>query len=129
MDTNQAYQLPEPQGIMTAKTYKTKFAQPVIDALKTFARKILIRYFKAVDSYMRVNQNNSRLYDENQRLIQRNDRLKEENSVLREGAKDYALLRKVFGSRQIDELLEKAKSIQSEQHEHQRHSRNFDYGR
>ena len=114
---------------MTAKTYKTKFAQPVIDALKTFARKILIRYFKAVDSYMRVNQNNSRLYNENQRLIQRNDRLKEENSVLREGAKDYALLRKVFGSRQIDELLEKAKSIQSEQHEHQRHSRNFDYGR
>ena len=129
LDTNQAYQLPEPQGIMTAKTYKTKFAQPVIDALKAFARKILIRYFKAVDSYMRVNQNNSRLYDENQRLIQRNDRLKEENSVLREGAKDYALLRKVFGSRQIDDLLEKAKAVHNEQHEHQRYSRNYDYGR
>ena len=41
----------------------------------------------------------------NEGLARSNDRLKEENTVLREQNKDYALLRKVFGSRQIDDLV------------------------
>ena len=121
LDTNPDYQLPEPQALMSAKTYKTKFAQPVIDALKSFAKKILVRYFKAMDSYMRVNQANGRLYRENERLARSNDRLTEENAALREENRDYVLLRKVFGSRQIDDLVAQARNAQ-QNNRRQRHN-------
>ena len=37
--------------------------------------------------------------------------LTEENTRLREENKDYRLLRKVFGRKQMDDLLEQAKTI------------------
>ncbi len=39
-------------------------------------------------------------------------RLKEENIALREQTRDYTLLRKVFGSKQVDDMLTQAKQIQ-----------------
>ena len=67
-----------------------------------------------MDNYLRLNKTNGELHRDNEALTQSNDRLKEENTVLREQNKDYALLRKVFGSRQIDDLVAQAKDAQQE---------------
>ena len=67
------------------------------------------RCFEALDNYHRLNTDNGRLYRENEKLGKLNDRLKDENENLRSEIKDYKLLRKVFGSRQIDSLLEQAR--------------------
>ena len=119
MDTKLAldpeYQLPEPQGLMTAKAYKTKFAEPLVNRLKKLVKTFLSRYFKALDSYYRVNQENGRLYKENEHLIESNDRLREENTVLREQNRDYSLLRKVFGRSQMDDLVRQAWETQKVQ--------------
>ena len=40
-----------------------------------------------------------------------NSKLKNENENLRSEVKDYKLLRKVFGHKQIDELLEQARIL------------------
>lgn len=40
-----------------------------------------------------------------------NSKLKSKNETLRSELKDYKLLRKVFGHKQIDELLENARNI------------------
>lgn len=106
------FQLPDPSGLMSAKTYKTKFAEPLVKRLKKLVKSVLIRYFKVSDDYHRLNQYNGKLYRENEHLTKSNDRLKEENTALREQNKDYALLRKVFGSKQIDELVERARQEQ-----------------
>ena len=106
------FQLPEPPPLMTAKTYKMKFAEPLVKRLKSLVLSLLMRYFKAQDHYHRLNQDNGRLYRDNERLSKSNDRLKEENTALREQNKDYALLRKVFGSKQIDDLVERARQEQ-----------------
>ena len=106
------YQLPEPQGLMTAKAYKTKHADPLVKRLKKLAKNLLVRYFKAMDNYLRLNKTNGELHRDNEALTQSNDRLKEENTVLREQNKDYALLRKVFGSKQIDDLVAQAREAQ-----------------
>ena len=106
------YQLPEPQGLMSAKSYKAKFAEPLVKRLKKLVKSLLVRYFKVQDSYYRLNKTNGELYRDNEGLARSNDRLKEENSVLREQNKDYALLRKVFGSRQIDDLVTQAREAQ-----------------
>lgn len=47
-------------------------------------------------------------------LTKINSKLKSENEALRSEVKDYKLLRKVFGHKQIDELLEKARNIKGQ---------------
>lgn len=121
------YQLPEPQGLMSAKSYKTKFAEPLVKRLKKLVKSVLVRYFKVQDSYYRLNKTNGELYRDNEGLARSNDRLKEENTVLREQNKDYALLRKVFGSKQIDDLVAQAREAQ--QAKRRQRQRSYDYER
>ena len=112
------YQLPEPSAIMSARTYKIKFVEPLIAKLKSLISTLFARYFKAIDSYNRLNITNANLYRTNERLETANDKLTRENENLRAENKDYKLLRKVFGSKQVDDLVERAKSEkQSKQRE------------
>ena len=105
------YQLTEPPAMMSARTYKVKFAEPLVARLKSLISTLFARYFKAVDSYHRLNITNGNLYRENEMLSKISSKLKSENENLRSEVKDYKLLRKVFGYKQIDELLEQARNI------------------
>ena len=114
------YQLPEPPSMMSARTYKAKFAEPLVARFKSLISTLFARYFKAVDSYHRLNITNGNLYRENERLSIINDKLKSENEVLRAENKDYKLLRKVFGNKQIDNLLEQARNNKGRKRENPR---------
>lgn len=103
------YQLPEPQGFMTAKSYKSKVVEPLIKRLKSLIKTLMVRCFQAIDDYQRLNQTNANLYRSNEKLKNHNKQLISDNNRLREEIKDYKLLRKVFGSKQIDSLLEQAR--------------------
>ena len=103
------YQLSEPQGFMTAKSYKSKVAEPLIKRLKSLIKTLMVRCFQAIDDYQRLNQTNASLYRSNEKLKNHNKQLTSDNNRLREEIKDYKLLRKVFGSKQIDSLLEQAR--------------------
>ena len=105
------YQFPEPPAMMLARTYKAKFVEPLISRFKSLISTLFARYFKALDSYHRLNITNGNLYRANERLEKINDKLTEENTRLRAENKDYSLLRKVFGHKQIDDLLERARNV------------------
>ena len=109
LDTDPAFQLPEPQGMMTAKSYKTKMAEPLVGKLKGLIKRVLARCFEALDSYYRLNVTNANLYRENKNLSRINEHLKVENENLRGENRDYRLLQKVLGSKQISSLLTQAK--------------------
>ncbi len=112
------YQLPEPPAMMSARTYKAKFVEPLIARFKSLISTLFARYFKALDSYHRLNITNGNLYRENEKLSKVNGKLSRENENLRAENRDYKLLRKVFGHKQIDDLLDRAKSEkQSKQRE------------
>lgn len=128
LDFDEAFQLPEPQGLMSAKTYKARFADPLVKKLKSLVKKALARCFEALDNYHRLNTENGRLYRENEKLSKVNNCLKDENETLRAENKDYKLLRKVFGSRQIDDLLTKARKTQQSKQRNKRF-RNHDFER
>lgn len=104
------YQLPEPPAMMSARTYKAKFVEPLIARFKSLISTLFARYFKALDSYHRLNITNGNLYRENEKLSKVNEKLSRENENLRAENRDYKLLRKVFGHKQIDNLLDRAKS-------------------
>ena len=112
---------------MTAKTYRAKFAEPLIKKLKKMVRSLIVQCAKAWDKNQRINERNGKLCRENEHLIASNDRLKEENTALREQNKDYSLLRKVFGSKQIDDLVAKAREAQ--QAKRRQRQRSYDYER
>lgn len=124
LDFDEAFQLPEPQGLMSAKTYKSKFAEPLVKKLKSLVKRALARCFEALDNYHRLNTENGKLYRENEKLSKANDRLQDENENLRAENRDYKLIRKVFGSRQIDDLLARAREAQRSKQREKRFRKN-----
>ena len=92
-----------------AKNYKSKIVEPLFKRLKSLVKTLMARYFQAVDDYQRLNQANASLYRSNERFKEQNKQLTADNNRLREEIKDYKLLRKAFGNRQIDSLLEQAR--------------------
>ena len=114
------YQLPEPPAMMSARSYKSKFIEPLIARFKSLISTLFARYFKAIDSYNRLNITNANLYRANEKLEKVNDKLSQENENLRAENRDYKLLRKVFGHKQIDNLLEKARNIKGQKRENPR---------
>lgn len=112
LDTSPEYQLAEPQGFMSAKSYRNKVAEPLVLKLKSLVKTALVRCFESWDSYYRLNVTNSNLHRENEGLRRTNGKLAGENENLRAENKDYKLFRKAFGSKQMDSLLEQAKAAQ-----------------
>ena len=100
--------------MMSARSYKTKFVEPLIKRLKALVIKTLSRYFEARTDFERWRTANHSLASSNERLKNRVAALENENEYLREDLRDYKLLRKVFGSRQIDNLLEQARANKGE---------------
>lgn len=95
-------------------TYKQRFVDPLIKKLKEVIREVFYHYYKALDSYHRLNTTNGRLYRENEHLTATNDRLKGENDALRSELKDFRFLRKVLGNQQIDNLIAQAKDMEQQ---------------
>lgn len=114
LDTEPDYQLQEPTKLMSAKSYKTKFVEPLIKKLREVIEAVFALYYQALDSYHRLNMTNKNLYRENQYLSKDNEKLHGENAKLKEQNKDYRLLRKVFGDKQIDNLLEQARNSKAQ---------------
>lgn len=124
LDTSSEYQLPEPQGVTSAKAYKNKVAEPLVKKLKELLKRALARCCEAWDSYYRLNITNGNLQRENERLTKINAKLTGENENLREQNQDYKLLRKAFGNRQIDGLVAQAKEmLQSKKRERFRNNK------
>ena len=117
IETDSEFQLPDPPALMSAKLYKQKFVATLLKKLKEVINEVFNRYYHALDSYHRLNNTNANLYRENARLSKINDRLTDENTTLRAENKDFRLLRKVFGSQQIDALISQAKE-QEQQRKH-----------
>ena len=114
------YQLPEPSAMMSARSYKTKFVEPLVARFKSLISTLFARYFKALDSYHSLNITNGNLYRENEKLSKINGKLTEENTRLRAENKDYSLLRRVFGHKQIDSLLEQARNLKGQKRDYTR---------
>lgn len=129
LDTEPDYQLQEPPPLMSAKNYKTKFVEPLIKKLREVISSVMSMYYQALDSYHRLNITNRNLYRENEHLRKDNVSLSDENKKLKAQNRDYNLLRKVFGSKQIDELLSKAKEPKQSKQRDERFRKNNNYER
>src|SRR5699024_4234618 len=77
--TEPEFQLPPPPVMMSAKSYKTKFVEPLIARLKSLISTLYTRYFKAIDDINKLSMTNESLRRENIKLTHRNTDLLSEN--------------------------------------------------
>lgn len=108
-ETDEQFQLPEPQPLMSAKSYKTKIVEPFIDKLKATLKTVLVAYFKLKNKLTECQKENTILYFSNVELKEQNDRLLADNFKQMKSLKDYKLLRKILGPEQVDNLLNQAR--------------------
>lgn len=120
------YQLAEPTTIMSAKSYKTKFVDPLIKKLKSLILTILARYYEARDSWHRISVLNNTLKRENEVLHYEKYQLKKENTELKNQNREYLFLRKTFGDKGLRDLVNKAEEIKKAK---MRDKRNIRYER
>lgn len=111
-ETDPQYQLPEPTALMSAKSYKTKYVEPLINRLKRFVKSVLVRYFELKNEFGKWQKANHSLAVERDTLRNRVGNLQEKNSQLEDTVKDYRLLRKAIGSKQVDEILQQARAAE-----------------
>lgn len=109
-ETDEQFQLPEPQPLMSAKSYKTKIVEPFVDKVKAILKAVLVAYFKMKNKFTECQQENSKLYFSNVKLREQNDRLLADNFKQMKSLKDYKLLRKILGAEQVDNLLHQARN-------------------
>lgn len=105
------YQLPDPPTMMSAKGYKAKFVDPLIKKLKSLITTIVARYLEIMDDRRRTLAQYNSLYRENEILRYENNQLTTENSELKKQNRQYSFLRKVFGEKGLEDLVNKAEEI------------------
>lgn len=109
-ETDEQFQLPEPQPLMSAKTYKAKIVEPFVDKLKATLKTAVVAFFKIKNKLTECQQENSKLYFSNVELKEQNNRLLADNFEQMKSLKDYKLLRKILGAEQVDNLLNQARN-------------------
>ena len=101
LEKSPEFQLPEPQGLMTAKGYRTKIAIPFVRKLKNFTKKILIKYFREKDENYKLSRENSEQQNDVYEAKYQTRFYKNSFDMLKKEVADYHLLRKAFGSKQL----------------------------
>lgn len=67
---------------------------------------------RAWDNYYWQNDTNSNLYNDNERLSDKVEALSKENDPAEKENRDYFFLKRIFGKKKMDDLMEQAKKIQ-----------------
>ena len=102
------FTLPEPQRLESAKSYKGRI-EGIFNKLKAFVKKVFVELMESRSLNAKLYNENTRLGFDNIDLQEINRNYQKENHKLHKQLSDYRLLRKMLGSKQIDQLLETAK--------------------
>ena len=96
------WELPEVPPLMSAKTYRTKIAQPLITKLKDVIRKLIVNVVEISKMWKQA-------LNEKSRFAGRCRDLERENDSLRKDAKKFGIVRDKLGEDEVQSILQKAK--------------------
>lgn len=102
---DEALNLPEPTPLMSAKTYKTKYAEPFIKKLIKTIKALARRCFRAEKAEKQSVSEIARLTNENKKLKSRIWDLNMENSRLKVQIRDFDRLKEHLGIDKMKEIL------------------------
>ena len=114
LDTSPKLHLPEPPPLMSAKSYKQKLVEPVIKRLRRLLKTVIVKSIEGWENFYRLHKQYEQLKQENSRLKYKIAQLQEVNDLLREQNKSYRLLEKSLGKHRLNDLIEQAKGVKSQ---------------
>lgn len=103
------YTLPEPQKLESAKSYKNRI-EGLFEKLKAFVKKAFVELLKTRSEKQRLITKVNNLQIDNADLRESNQRYQLKNDDLKKQLRDYKIVRKVLGSKAVDQLLAQAKT-------------------
>ena len=103
------YTLPEPQKLESAKSYKNRI-EGLFEKLKAFVKKAFVALLETRNENQRLITKVNNLQIDNAELRESNQRYQLKNDDLKKQLRDYKIVRKVLGSKAVDQLLAQAKT-------------------
>ena len=103
------YTLPEPQRLESAKSYKNRI-EGLFEKLKAFVKKAFVELLKTRSENQRLITKVNNLQIDNADLRESNQRYQLKNDDLKKQLRDYKIVRKVLGSKDVDQILARAKT-------------------
>lgn len=103
------YTLPEPQKLESAKSYKNRI-EGLFEKLKAFVKKAFVALLETRNENQRLITKVNNLQIDNADLRESNQRYQLKNNDLKKQLRDYKIVRKVLGSKAVDQLLAQAKT-------------------
>lgn len=113
LNDNKDFEITEPPPLMSAKTYKTKYVEPMLKKLKSIIQNLARRCYRAEQLEQQSAEKISTLTDENQKLKSRVWDLNLENSRLRVELRNFDKIKDFLG---IDKVKEILKTINKTKH-------------
>ena len=101
------WNLPDPPALMSAKSFKEKFAIPLVNKLKQALKSAVSRYHKLMSTINGLKKDLNNAESEVDILQEMLDMERDENIGMREEVKEYRILRKILGNEKTDALLNK----------------------
>ena len=108
LTTSPKLQLPDPQPLMSTKSYKQKLVEPLIRRLKSLLKTVIAKSVEGWDNYYHLRRQYEQLAHENSHLKYKNAQLQEINNLLRNQNKSYRLLEKSLGKAKLKTMIEQA---------------------
>lgn len=105
LNDNKDFEITEPPPFMSAKTYKTKYAEPILKKLKSIIQNLVRRCYRAEQLEQQSADKISILTNENQKLKSKVWDLNLENSQLKVQVRDFDRIKEFFGIDKIKEIL------------------------
>ena len=103
------YQIPEPQGLISTKTFRSKHVMPVVARIMSLVKMAVSQAVNAISNAERWRIANNSLVAERDKLRGTVQYLSRRVQELEQKVNDYRLVRKTLGARKTDELIEQAK--------------------
>ena len=107
------YKIPEPQGLITAKSFRAKHVMPVVDRLMNLVKQAVNQAVKALSEVERLTKLNRSLVSERDSAKANELFFSRRVYELERKLEDYKTVRKALGAKQFDEILTNAKKQKS----------------
>ncbi len=99
------WKLPEPSPIMSAKTYKNKFAEPLVKKLIVVIKTLARKYYEFSKTIERLQEKISILTADNEKLKNKLWYNKLENSKLNVNVRAFKKVKSVIGVEKVNEII------------------------
>ncbi len=125
-DEDERWQLPEPGALMSAKSYRSKKAQPLVSNLKEIAKNLTLRCIQYEDREKKMASKNERSERQISHLVHKVEEQEMMIENLQEQASVLTYLERCLGREQILAMIEHAKAEERGARECRRTKRVFD---